>query len=340
MKKLKSKGIRLGTLIEIALLIAILLLMLLPGGVVITPIGIPSVDSGVVLASPATERQSPDAILAITNLTPNDVTYIQDDPDSPDGNWLVAIGVLVNTDVRVSFPTPSGNPTVGADLQEFRALVRQFDEAQTGTPTARIELWENGTLIRAGAETDVPKGGIVLSFTWNANEIGTADGSLVECMVVGTKIGGPAGARNTVDVGAVEWNVDYTLTADISNTPNNYAFGIVSEGSTSATGLTHFEVTNNSGFVVNITVGGTDMTGGATWTLSDNATPGTDMYGLKAGLAGDNYTVIVRKSPYNILVSNLADNSSQQWGLQLLAPTSFSDGGSKSGTVTLTATQA
>lgn len=128
---------------------------------------------------------------------------------------------------------------------------------------------------------------------------------------------------------------------DISNTPNNYGFGTLSEGSTSETGLIYFTVTNNSGFAVNITIGGTDMTGGVTWTLSDTATPGADTYGLKAGLEGGSYTVIVKKNiPYNTLVSGLAASSTQRWGLQLLAPTSFSDGGSKSGTVTLTATQA
>ncbi len=52
-------------------------------------------------------------------------------------------------------------------------------------------------------------GGLLLSFTWNASELGTADGSLVECKVVGTKSGGSPGNRNTVDVGAVEWNVAY-----------------------------------------------------------------------------------------------------------------------------------
>lgn len=185
-----------------------------------------------VLASPDTERLGPDAILVITSLTPNNVTYIQDDPDSPDANWLVATGNGVNTDVRVSFPTPSGNPTVGADLQEFRSLVRQYDEGQTGTPLARIELWENGGLIRAGTDTGVPQGGIVLSFTWNANEISMADGSLVECKVVGTKAGGSPSARNTVDVGAVEWNVDYSIGAVIPTVTTQAATSIEETTST------------------------------------------------------------------------------------------------------------
>ena len=82
------------------------------------------------------------------------------------------------------------------------------------------------------------------------------------------------------------------------------------------------------------------MTNGVTWTLDDGATPGPDTYGLKAGLEGDAvYTIIVRKnSPYDNLVENLANGASQSWGLELYTPTSFSDGVTKSGTVTLTAT--
>jgi len=134
---------------------------------------------------------------------------IDEDPDSPDANWMVATGNNVNISVRTSFPTPTGNPTVGADLQEFKAWVRQYDENQGGTPDCRLELWEDGVLVRAGSDTPVPDGGLLISFTWNANELGTADGSLVECNVVGTKSGGAPANRNTVDVGAVEWNVTY-----------------------------------------------------------------------------------------------------------------------------------
>lgn len=171
----------------------------------------------------ATERQAPDAILLQTNLS-GVVGAIQDDPDSPNGNWLTASGNNANTDVRTSFPNPTGNPTVGVGLQEFRALVRQFDEGQSGTPTARIELWENGILVRAAAsDTPVPDGGVVLSFPWNANELGTANGSLVECKIVGTKSGGAPSARNTVEVGAVEWNVDYSISAGMENALNAHS---------------------------------------------------------------------------------------------------------------------
>lgn len=288
----------------------------------------------------ASERQSPDAILAISNLSPNDVSYIQDDPDTPDLNWLVATSNNVNNSVRVSFPTPTGNPTVGADLQEFKAWVRQYDEGQGGTPDVRLELWEDGVLIRAGSDEAVPDGGKLISFTWNANEIGTADGSLVQIMVVGTKSGGSPSNRNSIDVGAVEWNVEYSdASPDISNLPISQDFGAVSENGTYETGLTYFTVTNNSSGAVTITIKAIDFTGGAGWALSDTATPGANTAGLKAGLEGGDYTIIVKKTEtFNTLVTGLAAEGTQKWGLKLYTPTTFSDGVQKSTTVTLTAT--
>ena len=124
---------------------------------------------------------------------------------------------------------------------------------------------------------------------------------------------------------------------NISNSPGSYAFGTLDANSNYPTGLTHFEVENNSGYDVKITIRGSDMTGGVTWALSNNATPGTDIYGLKAGLDGESYSITVNKTD-NILIGNLTDSSSQSWGLELWSPTSFSDGVQKSGTVTLTAT--
>ena len=158
----------------------------------------------------ATETLRP-AVAETLSLSNLSGTYadIDDDPDAPDGNWLTASGNNVNVSARTTLATPTGNPTVGADLQEFRVQVRQFDVAQGGTPDARIELWENGSLVRAGSDIPVTGSGQVIAFTWNANELGTADGSLVEIMLVGTKSGGSPGNRNTVEVGAMEWNVVY-----------------------------------------------------------------------------------------------------------------------------------
>jgi len=126
--------------------------------------------------------------------------------------------------------------------------------------------------------------------------------------------------------------------AKIGSGPDTIDFGSLDEGATEVTGLDYFTLVNNSGFAVDVFIKGTDMTGGVTWALADNGIPGADIVALKAGLEGDAYNIIVKKTAaFNELVGGLADAASQKWGLQIQAPTSFSDGVEKSGTVTLTA---
>lgn len=165
----------------------------------------------------ATERKSPDELLVQTNLT-GTLSDIQDDPNSPDGNWLTYIANNVDTVCRVSFPTPTGNPTQGADLQEFKIWVRK--QPGTGTPTVTISLYENGNLVtELMAATNVTNSsGEIFSVTWNANLLGTADGSLVELYIYGNAVGGAPSGRCTVEIGAVEWNVDYTIASDFEYT--------------------------------------------------------------------------------------------------------------------------
>jgi len=149
---------------------------------------------------------------------------------------------------------------------------------------------------------------------------------------------------NDDDAGVAHiWDVwlEGGVTPCISITPDKYDFGLISEGAAVETTLTCFTITNNSASPINVTIGGTDATGGVTWILSDDATPGANIYGLKAGLKGGDYTIIVRKNgPYNILVSDLGASANQSWGFKLYAPTTMNDGVPKTGTLTLTATAA
>lgn len=127
-------------------------------------------------------------------------------------------------------------------------------------------------------------------------------------------------------------------TPNIDNSPISKEYGLVVENSTYETGLDYYSVTNNSGGAITITIQAVDFIGGNGWVLSDTATPDADTAGLKAGLEGGDYTIIIKKTPaYNTLVSGLANEATQKWGLKLYTPTSYSDGVQKSTTVTLTA---
>ncbi len=142
--------------------------------------------------------------------------------------------------------------------------------------------------------------------------------------------------------GAANPTITITVTArvvSISNTPSSWDFELVDSASTYETGLTCFNTTNDGNCEVDISISGSNMTGsGFTWELSDTATPSDMVYGLKVGLSGGNYTIIVKlNSPYNYLAENLTVDSSQQWGLKIWTPTDYDDGNDKTGTVTITA---
>lgn len=125
---------------------------------------------------------------------------------------------------------------------------------------------------------------------------------------------------------------------NITNAPDNYAFSFVAASAEPTTGLDHFTMTNTSAFAINVTISGTDMTNGVAWTLADDAIPLADTVGFKAGLDGGAYNIIVRKNVvFNELKHDLGAGNTQKWGLKMYAPTSFSDGVAKTGTITLTA---
>lgn len=138
---------------------------------------------------------------------------------------------------------------------------------------------------------------------------------------------------------AKSFDVEYNVIS-VSNSPGSYGFGTVDLSGTAVSGLTYFTVENTGDAACDIAIRGTDFSGGGeTWTLSDTATPGAGTCGLKAGLVSD-YTIIVKKtSTYNTLVSNLAVDSTDEWGLKLWAPTSGVLGNEVTSTVTLMATE-
>lgn len=159
----------------------------------------------------ANESQPPDSILAQTNLS-GTLTDIDDDPDSPDANWMAAVDNRSDTVARVGFATPSGNPNVGAGLQEFRVLARAANAGGADVPWA-MSLYEGGGDLGqiASGTLSGSSTGTVLSGGWNAGALSNADGSAVECRIAFTGQGGNPANRNTGEVGAVEWNVDYTV---------------------------------------------------------------------------------------------------------------------------------
>jgi hypothetical protein len=166
---------------------------------------------------------------------------------------------------------------------------------------------------------------------------GSKTGTATTSVAGGT--GGNAGGTGTVQTAQMTFRG-----FEIENTPTVQDFGNIYGGSTYATGLDKFTMTNVGVSAINVTIGGTNLIGGAyTVYLSDNGTAymsGADSYyGLNAGLNGGSYNVIVKKNAaFNELKHELPAYATQLWGLQLVSPLSFpSYGTAYSGNVTLTA---
>ena len=150
----------------------------------------------------------------------------------------------------------------------------------------------------------------------------------------------PVFAQSTTDV---------TVTAtpsylSITVSPTTYDFGVIATSATPSTTTTYFTITNSSSVATDNTIAVTTATwsGGVTWTHSDTATAGADTAGMKANKGGTWGTgdVIVKYASPEILAASQTANTDWSFGLQLLAPTSFSDGVQKSIIVRVTATQA
>jgi hypothetical protein len=217
----------------------------------------------------ANESLYPDVLEASSGVT-GAVTDIDEDPDTK--SWTAAdpiraTGNNVSTSIHCSFPAPTGDLTVGADLQEFRVLLRPYDSGQTGDPDWRIELWEfeasTWSLVRAGSDTQIlnDAGDTVVSFTWNANELTTISGANVGIKVFGTKTGGSGSVRNTVDFGAVEWNNEYDT--GVGETQPGYEIKLYENGS---------EVVAAGSATGNLTDAGGDTVVAFTWDATNLGT--------------------------------------------------------------------
>jgi len=142
----------------------------------------------------------------------------------------------------------------------------------------------------------------------------------------------------------LDWGSEEGASPAITNTPDNYGFGILATSTNGSTTINYFTLNNTGNCPVDITIQGTNLAGGDdTWTLSGTATPGENIYGLYAGLddADDNFDIVVNATA-NAFVGDLPEATTQAWGLRLCMPTSLSGYNAQqmAGTVTLIASAA
>ena len=147
----------------------------------------------------------------------------------------------------------------------------------------------------------------------------------------------PILAATTADV-SVTATPEYIAIADNVTTID---YGVVSASSTPYTDTSQVGITNTSTVQTDQTISVTTSTwaGGVTWTHSDTATAGADTAGLEANRGGswESGDIIVKNTSPNYIYENCPATTDYDYGLQLIAPTSFGDGVEKSITVRVSA---
>jgi hypothetical protein len=136
---------------------------------------------------------------------------------------------------------------------------------------------------------------------------------------------------------------DVTITATptyiaMTNTPSTWAIGVVAAATNYSTSLTYFTA-NNTGSVasnIDMAVTGANWTGGVGWVHSNTAAAGVDTAGLIGMNSTQNITI---KTTSMALTHALAASTISQYGLTMIAPTSFGDGVLKTVVLRLTISQ-
>ena len=136
----------------------------------------------------------------------------------------------------------------------------------------------------------------------------------------------PAYAATTADV---------TVTAtpsgiSISDNATTYDFGTVAASSTTNTTTDHVSITNLSSIQTDITIVTTteNWSGGTEWIQDDAATPGADTAGMNAnrdGTWGTGEVIVQSPGAPDYIYEDCPALTDFDYGLSLLAPTSFSD---------------
>ncbi len=134
---------------------------------------------------------------------------IDDDPDSPDANFLVANDTNTDVSVRTSFTDPTRDITAGADLQEIRVEARKTAGSGISDASISIEIYEQGNptpLFTSAAQDVTSTDSSVFSFTFDAAILADISAGNLEVVVNGDSSGGAPVLRSAVDIGAIEFN--------------------------------------------------------------------------------------------------------------------------------------
>lgn len=135
---------------------------------------------------------------------------IDDDPDSPGGDWCTADDDATTWDFTVTLGTVSDTLDDGTDAQIIEYYVRSFDESATNDPTIQMQIFDGTScadLHESGTVVTLTDGGFPakITDTWTSAGISNKNDICIKILCV--KAAGGPGARNSCDIDALEWDV-------------------------------------------------------------------------------------------------------------------------------------
>src|SRR5205085_3175062 len=123
-----------------------------------------------------------------------------------------------------------------------------------GSPTAKISLYENSTLLTVGSSASVTSTtGVLYSLTWDATLLTDNTGAGVRLQVDSTAYSGTGTKKTDLNIGAVEWQaVSESYPATVSNpadtTPPNNVYNLRETHTSNSINLSWINPTVNSDF--------------------------------------------------------------------------------------------
>lgn len=170
-------------------------------------------------ATQTLEELQPENILAIDNLD-GTVEDIQDDPSNP-GTFLEAIDESSDTNLVTDFQNPSRDLVEGVN-QDVRVAVRRTANSDR-IPEVTIDLVEGGTTLDTVTQEITAIDSEIITLTFDATELADISGQGVEIDITGSSTGGQPASRNTVEIGAIQWDAQIESLDDPEVTLNNPA---------------------------------------------------------------------------------------------------------------------
>lgn len=165
------------------------------------------------LAAPAwgAEDVDPDGTIAYSNETCTTTSHstLNEDPDTPGGDWCDSVDDGTNTLWHLNMATPTGNPTTTSEGQTFAVYVKKCCVAGGTNPTISLDLYCGGVLVENNGTSSVTsETGELITQTFTFGGVCTSDGSDVEVYIDCQRSGGSGANRRSCSVDAVEWIAD------------------------------------------------------------------------------------------------------------------------------------